>query len=472
LFDEAFEDLKGKYPGWEKLKPENVRSAYFAQKRRKGGVVEFQDSSSGDNAEDRAAYALIMREKERLLSFSEPVAFLFSHSALREGWDNPNVFQICTLNQTTSEIKKRQEVGRGMRLAVDQTGERTHSEKTNVLTVVANESYEDYVKSLQAEIAEEFGDDEAKKMKPTNARLKQKATRKPLEEFPPEFKELWDRIKLKTRYRVQIDTAALVAHVVDDLNLLSIAPPRVVVTKARVGTEKGKDAFTAMQISGSKTVANLAGRFPLPNLVDKLSELLAHVNPPVRLTRGTLLAIIRAVKDQQKILDNPEEFAIQAVGIIRQKLGEQLVYGIQYEKYGSWYEMELWDGEIETSSDKMIDASKSLYDRFVFDSEVERKFAQKLESRDDVKFYVKLPAWFNVTTPVGNYNPDWALVMEEVDQFGDVGEKLYLVRETKSTLSLADLRPEEKQKIHWGERHFKGALNVDFKVVKNADGLP
>jgi type III restriction enzyme len=253
---------------------------------------------------------------------------------------------------------------------------------------------------------------------------------------------------------------------------LTIAPPRVVVTKARVEAVPGRDAFTALQVSGAKAVANLAGRFPLPNLVDKLLELLAHTPPPIRLTRRTLLEILRGVQNQQALLDNPEEFALQAAGRIRERLEEHLVVGIQYEKDGTWYEMELWEEEIETSADKFVDASKSLYDRLACDSEIERKFVQKLEQRDDVKFYVKLPAWFKVPTPVGNYNPDWALVMVETDQFGDMGEKLYLVRETKGSVNLIDLYLSEQQKVHCGKQHFEGALGVDFKVVKNADELP
>jgi len=157
FFDEAFEDLKWDYPDFADLRADEVRAAYFAQKTRRGGATEWVDSTSGQNAEDRAAYNLIMKDKERLLSFREPIAFLFSHTALREGWDNPNVSQICTLNQTISETKKRQEVGRGMRLVVNQAGLRVPDEKVNVLTVIANESYEQFVKSLQAEMEEAFG---------------------------------------------------------------------------------------------------------------------------------------------------------------------------------------------------------------------------------------------------------------------------------------------------------------------------
>lgn len=471
LFAEAFNDLKKKYPAWSKRTPEEVSEAYFAKKKRKGGAVELLDSSGGENEQDRAAYKLIMQEKERLLSFSEPISFLFSHSALREGWDNPNVFQICTLNQSTSEIKKRQEVGRGLRLAINQDGQRVFEEKVNSLTVVANESYEDYVGSLQKEIEEDFGDDEAKKLRVTNQRQKKKVTRKPLDQLPPEFAELWNRIRAKTRYQVQVDSAALVARVVEDLNQLNIEPPRLVVTKARVEAKSG-DVFTALQMSGAKTVATLAGRFPLPNLVEKLSELLTHSAPSVRLTRRTLLAIIRGVKNQLMILDNPEEFASRAATFIRQRLEEELVAGIQYEKDGTWYEMTQWEAEIACAPDKAVTSKKSLYEQFAADSDVEKRFAEKLESMVPVKFYVKLPAWFKVPTPVGNYNPDWALVWEDIDQFGDGGEKLYLVRETKGGPTLADLYLSEQQKIKCGEKHFKGALGVDYKWLKSADELP
>lgn len=451
LFDEEFDNLKAKHPRWAKASAASVRGAYFASKRKKGGAVEFQDSTTGDNAEDRAAYALIMKEKERLLSFEEPVSFIFSHSALKEGWDNPNVFQICTLNRTNSELKKRQEIGRGMRLAVDATGERTRDEKVNVLTVVANESYEDYVAALQKEIAEDFGDDEARRMQPANARRKEKAVRKPLANLPPEFAELWERIKHKTRYNVAVDTAELVAHVVDDLNLRMVAPPRIEIARAKVEA-KSEDVFQALQMSQAKTVATLVGRYPLPNVVEMVAELLAHTSStPVRLTRATLLRIVAGVRNQGAILDNPNEFATVAANVIREKLEEQLVLGIRYEKDGTWYEQSLFAEEIETQSDKLIDSAKSLYDRFVYQSATEREFANALEKRQDVRFYIKLPAWFKVLTPIGTYNPDWAIVMEETDEFGEIGKRMYMVRETKGTLNLNDLYRAEAMKLRWGE---------------------
>ena len=156
LFVQAFDQVKQDFPAWRDRDAKDVQAAYFAQRRTRSGEVILEDSKTGEAERDREAYELIMKHKERLLSFEEPVAFIFSHSALREGWDNPNVFQICTLNQTVSEVKKRQEVGRGVRLAVDQSGERVHDERFNVLTVVANQSYERFVAQLQSEVALEY----------------------------------------------------------------------------------------------------------------------------------------------------------------------------------------------------------------------------------------------------------------------------------------------------------------------------
>src|SRR6266511_2486933 len=201
-----------------------------------------------------------MRDKERLLSFDEPVSFIFSHSALREGWDNPNVFQICTLNQTVSELKKRQEIGRGVRLARDQQGERVHDERINVLTVVANESYERYVAQLQSEIEDEYGV-AGVPPKPANARKRAVARLRKEFTLKPEFKELWERIKHKTRFAVKIDSAKLLAEVVPQIDKVKVRSPRVAITKAQVqlGTE---DAFEALQMSAAKTAVSLVGRYP------------------------------------------------------------------------------------------------------------------------------------------------------------------------------------------------------------------
>jgi len=469
-FDAAFNELRTHYPVFGALNPDQVQAAYFAQKRRKGGELDLLDSVSGKTKEDEAAYDLIMKDKERLLSFDEPVSFIFSHSALREGWDNPNVFQICTLNQTASDVKKRQEVGRGVRLAVDQSGERIHDETINVLTVVANESYERYVDRLQREIEDEYGKD-GLAPKPANARQRGTACLRKAFTLKTEFKQLWQLIKHKTRYAVKIDTTALLADVIPEIDRADIKPPRVTITKARVDV-KSEDAFEALRMSAGKTVLDLAGRFPLPNLVELMSHLMEHTTPPVRLTRSTLLEVYKRTSKQQAALDNPQEFASVAVRIIKEKLADHLIRGIEYEKNGQHYEMSQLAEEIPGWLDHLIPAGRSVYDHIVWESNIERDFVAGLESDDRVKLYVKLPNWFTVDTPVGTYNPDWAIVMENRDEHGDPTETLYLVRETKGDNWKTSLRINEVRKINCGERHFSGALGVDYRVVSKASDLP
>lgn len=487
LFNQTFERLKQGQPEWRDIEVQLVQSAYFAQKRHRGGVVEALDSSSGRSKEDEAAYNLIMKDKETLLAFAEPgddeetrrrkqVCFIFSHSALREGWDNPNVFQICTLNQTASEIKKRQEVGRGVRLAVNQDGERVRDEDVNVLTVVANESYEKYVESLQQETEAEYGE-EGLPPRPPNARRRATARLRKAYLLKPEFKELWERIKHKTRYAVTINTERLVSEVVAELDKAVIRKPRIAIAKIELKAEKGEqgDEFRPLVTSGAKTLVDLSGRYPLPNLVAKMSELLEGMTPPVRLTRNTLAELYRRTKKKQAAIDNPHEFATVAARIIMEKLAQMLVDGIKYEKLGEWYEVTQFEAELDAWVDYLVPAKRaSLYDHVLFESEIERKFAQGLDDRDDVRLYVKLPKWFTVNTPIGEYNPDWAIVFEPRDSTGEsTGERLlYLVRETKDPDWRTSLRPDERRKIYCGERHFRDALDGDYKVVSSASELP
>ena len=470
LFDDAFEALKGKYPDFAGRKASEVRGSYFAKKKRRGGEEDAIDSVSGQTAEDRAAYNLIMKDKERLLSFDEPMAFIFSHSALREGWDNPNVCQICTLNQTVSEMKKRQEVGRGMRLVINQQGQRSSDDKANILTVIANESYEKFVATLQAEMIKEFGEAGAAP-KPVNAREKHIAKRKPLDQLPEDFTILWEKIKPKTRYQVTVDTDKLIADVVDRLDRVKIDPPRIVASKAEVTIDKDKDLLD-YQLFGHGVLAKVASRQGVPNVVQLIEDLIAHITPPIKLTRKTLVSMFVRTKNRKAALENPQEFSFQAAKIIREIAIEQLVDGIQYLKDGTWYDMTEWIEEEETISDRLIPVDNSIYDHIVVQSETEKKFVEKLKKRTDVRLFVKLPAWFKVSTPVGQYNPDWGLVMEEVDAFGDKGPLLYLIRETKSTTVATELRGTENQKNHCGERHFVGALGVDYRVITSAEDLP
>ncbi len=471
LFHKTFDELKQRYNDWRDVDPARVQAAYFATRRTKAGEVIMEDSKTGESEKDRAAYDLIMRDKERLLSFDEPTAFIFSHSALREGWDSPNVFQICTLNQTVSEMKKRQEIGRGVRLALNQSGERVRDEQVNVLTVVANESYEQYVARYQSEVEAEFGK-EGLPPQPANARQRGYARLRKEYTLKPEFKELWERIRQKTRYAVKVDSERLIRDVVAELNQAEIRAPRLVIARGRVEAEGA--AFTAHRTT-ERRAPYATDRQPPPNLMEVMANLMEHTTPPMRVTRQTLLEIFKraSLPIQTAALANPYEFATLAVARIKEKLAEQLVDGIRYEKINAFYEMTQFDVEIESWQEYLVPATHSVYDQVIFDSDVEKRFVEGLENRDDIKLYLKLPAWFTVDTPIGTYNPDWAIVLEPRDEYGEpTGEQLlYLVRETKETTDLSQLRPDEARKIKCGARHFKDALGVDYKVVQSVEEL-
>ncbi len=469
LFDECFDELKqeARYSEWREKKTEDVQAAYFAKvKKQTENEKPVYEDTKGDAEKDREVYQLIMKDKERLLSFDEPTCFIFSHSALREGWDSPNVFQICTLNQTVSEVKKRQEIGRGVRLAVNQAGKRVHDEKLNVLTVVANESYTDYVRQLQTEVKDEFGTADSVPT-PKDARERCAVKLNKAMTLKPEFEALWNRIKHKTRYKVQIDTEKLIGDVVEILNDTKIQPPQILIKKGELKVNKD-NTFEGELIADSSFAYRLSGR---ANVLKSIEHRLAQTTPAMKLTRRTLLEILKRTENQQAALDNPPEFAKVVVEKIRQKIVTQLIDGIKYEKIGEVYEMSQFDCELESWKDCMEPASRSIYDHVIWDSEVEKKFVEGLEQRADIILYLKLPAFFAVPTPVGNYNPDWAIVKEERDAHGEsIGEeKLYLVRETKSTTDLEQLRPDEERKIKCGKRHFCDALDVNYKVVTSAE---
>ena len=477
LFDRAFDELKELYPEWRDYKAKDVRSAYFATKRKKGGMIEYLDTN-GKSKADEEAFSLIMQRKEDMLSFEEPVSFIFSHSALREGWDNPNVFQICTMREVGSDTERRQQVGRGVRLPVNQGGDRIQDERINVLTVVASETYERFVAGLQTQIEAEYGRD-GTPPKPPDARRKATLRLRKAHTLKPEFKELWNRIRHKTRYAVNIDTARLVEEVLPELDSTMVRKPRVSISKAEV-IANDKNTFEALAQSGARTAIDLAGRYPLPNLVEIMENLMENTSPPMRVSRKTLLEIYRRTDNRAAALDNPHEFATASVAIIKNKLADQLVEGIRYETVDEWYEMTLFEDKIETWADYILPSAEQngaggthIYDGVPFDSEtIERPFIEALEKRQDVKLYVKLPSWFTVTTPIGNYNPDWAIVMEDPNGGDDL---LYLVRESKGTLNLDELRPDEKRKILCARKHFRDALEMGqrgYRVVTEVSQLP
>ena len=480
LFIKAFEEAKQAYPEWQDRSALEVQASYFASKVNKKGEVTIFDKPAATTKDERDAQArefdLIMKGKERLLSFDEPVAFIFSHSALKEGWDNPNIFQICTLREVGSETERRQQIGRGVRLPVDAaTGERITDERVNVLTVAASESYERFVSGLQGEIEKEYGRD-GLPPKPSNARKRVSLALRKEHLLKPEFLALWDKIKRRTRYAVNIDSAKLIDDVSADMADVEVRRPRVVVQVAKVRAEAEEDVFEAIRTADASVAIDLQGRFPLPNIVAVVENLMEATTPPMRIGRKTILAILKRLSAPERVLANPQEFAAALVTAIKTRLANQLVDGIQYECDGTWYEQRQFDDLIDAFADNVVPSvSKDgsggthIYDGVIVDSEtIERPFAEALEKDDRIKLYAKLPGWFQVPTPIGAYNPDWAIVMN-VD---DGAEHLYLVRETKGTTQLSELRRDEERKILCARRHFRDALSVDYQVVKSALELP
>lgn len=457
-FVEAYNKLS-KEPMYQELNlppVEEVHKGYFA-KDSKGKAKD--SSESRTTKADDEAYELIMRDKERLLSLQESLRFIFSHSALREGWDNPNVFQICTLNETKSEIKKRQEIGRGLRLPVDENGYRVRDPYINRLVVIANENYDDFAKKLQKEIEEDCN------VTFNTNRIGKKSDRKSANLVPdwnqnPEFLELWKRIKHRTRYSVKFDTKELIKEAsLAVKEMPAIEAPKLVNKKATLDiTNEG----VVSRISVIKDKKIEYDKSSLPDLI-------GYIQKETELTRGTIAEILIQSGRLSDVWVNPQKFLDQVVKAIKKTLKDIMVKGIQYHKInGSEYEMRLFeDSKIEGYINNMIKVKKSIYDMVKYDSDIEKKFAQDLDSLEGIKFFVKLPEKFKIKTPLGNYNPDWAIVQQKDGEEA----KLYLVAETKSTHEEDERRETENQKIKCGEAHFKALENVEFKTVTDASEL-
>jgi len=523
--------------------PEGVHNGYFAIDKKKdaaGNRILKESRGEGTTRADESAYQLIMRDKERLLSFESKLKFIFSHSALREGWDNPNVFQICTLNETGSVMKKRQEIGRGLRIAVNQDGERVHGFEVNTLTVMANESYEDFAAQLQKEIEQEEGiqfgiverhvfanipiptgdhqteylgvvasqkvwdhlnkkgyidakgkvqdslrtalkSDEVDLPKDVaehtdqitavlrkvagKLNIKNAADRKQVKLnkavfLGEEFKQLWDRIKHRTTFRVEFDSEALIERCADEIaTKLAVGKARFVYRKSQAEINRGG---VQMAEATQSTHVYDAQDYQLPDVVSYLQN-------ETNLTRRTLVEIMKRSDRLDDFKNNPQKYIEQVAAIIKHQMRLFIVDGIKYEKIGDqhYYAQELFE-ENELYgylSKNMLTSEKSVYDHVVYDSDVEERFAQAFELSDDIKVYAKLPGWFKIDTPLGSYNPDWAVMVEMEGQ-----QRLYFVVESKGSMFSDALRPAEQAKIDCGCRHFK-ALGTDakFTVANNYD---
>ena len=537
-FDEVFVEERAKSARYHELLPQapsELRRAYFSEIKR-GKTKTFQDSSGTTKADDDTYYK-IMQAKEVLLDESEPIRFIFSHSALREGWDNPNVFQICTLREMGAETERRQTLGRGLRLPVAKTDygyTRVADRGVATLTVVANESYTKFADALQREykdagveigrvrraefskipLQDENGaltDDQfgyqrsvlvwehlkdkgfidkdgavtskfqpnqlgfdlglpvdfvwaepiiielveraniGKYVKPVSKR-QPRVLNKQLYSTP-EFEEFWETISQKTTYRVKVERKDLIENAIRAIREApKIDALRIQVTRAGVkvlrGGAKGEELGTRS--------ADLKGSYDLPDIITELQE-------ATSLTRKTIVDILIGSERLGEFIGNPNDFIAMAKRVLKAELGALLVDGVQYERIaGSVYELRELQKDGEEEKERFLDqmykvqhTQKTDFDYVVFDSDVERQFAELLDSREDIKLFMKLPAKFKIDTPVGPYNPDWAIIKQE-----DGEDRIYMIRETKSTLDDSKLRPTELAKIKSAKRHFE-AIGID-----------
>lgn len=456
-FEEKYEKISKKYgPDIIPFAVDKVHDGYFSVDKK-----GYKDSKENRiSKDDENTFKLIMEDKEKLLDSSEPLRFIFSHSALREGWDNPNVFQICTLNETKSELKKRQEIGRGLRLSVDQTGNRVFDKTINKLTVIANESYEDFSKKLQTEIEEEGYKFKSEMVQDKNKRVKVEY-RKGFE-LDKKFLDIWNRISHKTRYRVDYDTQSLIHNAAKEIRLMEkIRKPEIRSVKANIDIKL--TGITANVVSERKNEYTDT----MPNIPD----IIGYIQNKTELTRTTIAKIL---KDSTRLTDvtvNPQQFLDFVVAIIKSQLNDIMIDGIKYEKIGDkCYDMLLFEKDeieiyLDKSTFKVKNEDKTIYSNYIpLDSSVEYEFAKECETREDIEFYFKLPAWFTIETPIGKYNPDWALIFN-----GD--KKIYFVAETKSSLDAKMRRHEENLKIKCGEAHFKEFPDVEYKIAKSISNL-
>ena len=524
---------------------EDIHNGYFSIDK-KGGWTDTAENNQANRDNAERAYNLIMKEKEKLLSLETSLKFIFSHSALREGWDNPNVFQICALRDMRTERERRQTIGRGLRLCVNQEGQRRRGFEVNTLTVIATERYEQFAENLQKEIEEDTGirfgivephqfaavvvvgpdgvasplgfdqskvlwqhlkeagyiDAKGKVQDSLRKALKDETLSLP-EPFATqlgqvreilrklagrleiknaderravrprravlqsaEFKALWDRIKHKTTYRVQFDNESLIR---DCICALAAAPP---VPKTRLqwrkaGISIGKAGVEAKEREGAATVVLDERDMDLPDLLTDLQD-------RTQLTRRTICRILLESGRLEDFRRNPQAFIEVAGQAINRCKRLAVVDGIKYQRLGDeyYYAQELFEQEELTGylRNMLVETKKSVYEQVVYDSDTEAAFAEALENNSAIKVYSKLPGWFKVPTPLGGYNPDWAVLVEK-----DGGERLYFVVETKSGLFADDLGDRESAKIECGKAHFKAIefseTPVKYKVARSIDDI-
>ncbi|MDO4711979.1 MAG: DEAD/DEAH box helicase family protein [Peptostreptococcaceae bacterium] len=563
MFEEEYKDIVSGLQGefgedeyrkyLDAISVERTHSGYFSIDK-KGKMIDPKVGRKETTTDDEDAYDLIMKNKELLLDRDpkrSPVRFIFSHSALREGWDNPNVFQICTLKQSTSETRKRQEVGRGLRLCVDQNGDRMDANvlgndihHVNVLTVIASESYDSFAKGLQSEIAEAVADrpravtpelfegkvirddrNEEQVIDPDTARAihfdlivngyidkkgvltdkfyedKANGEIKVAEEVAdsvasiieiidsiydpramqienafentvdlavdedklamPEFKALWSRINAKSAYIVDFDTEELIRRSIASLDKnLRVSKVYFKVETGTMEQIKSKEELIGGEAFVKQASSAFGDRIAVSSHVKY--DLVGKLVDETGLTRKAIIRILQGIEPNvfEQFKENPEEFIIKAAGLINNEKATAIIEHITYDVLDDKYGMEVFtDPTIKGRLGvNVMKAKRHLYDHIVYDSTNEKAFATELDANKDVAVYVKLPDGFYISTPVGRYNPDWAIAFYE----GTV-KHIYFVAETKGSMDSMQLRLIEQSKIHCAREHFKAISNGDVK---------
>ncbi|MGQ3678883.1 type III restriction-modification system endonuclease [Tenacibaculum discolor] len=558
LFEEEYKKLikKTKYASLfgemkdVEVNASEVHNGYFSIDKKskasnKKDKYEYFKDTSGSIKADEDTYNLIMRDKETLLSFDSKLRFIFSHSALKEGWDNPNVFQICTLKDAgNSDIRRRQEIGRGLRLCVNQDGERVYGFETNTLTVMATESYVDFVDNLQKEIEsdtgirfgvlashsfnnvvisidedevtylgqekseqlydylilkgyidakgkvkdelriaikednvelpEEFTEDEhiekqiinhlkdaAGKLEIKNQDDKKQVRVNKRILNSPEFAALWERVKYKTTFSVDFDSDSLIKECIRALDdRLKITRGKLHYTKVILGMNIGGIQANEDPTTYSENVNDE---------VEVLPDIVGYLQNETQLTRKSIVRILTGTNKLPYFKINPQKFIEGCIDIINEQMRLHIIDGIKYKKMGDaeYYSQELFENEelFGYLKSNLKESKKSPYDYVVYDSAIESKLATDFEKSDNISVYAKLPNWFKIDTPLGTYNPDWAILWKDGND-----EKLYFVVESKGSTGLFDLRPKEQGKIDCGKRHFE-ALETKMIVASNMDEI-
>ncbi|QQK63796.1 restriction endonuclease subunit R [Cobetia sp. cqz5-12] len=534
----------------------DTHNGYFSIDKKSKRLVDPKTKARSTETDDVDAYDLILKDKERLLSFEEPTRFIFSHSALREGWDNPNVFVICTLKHSDNTISRRQEVGRGLRLAVNQLGDRMDDPLTvhdiNELTVVASESYKDFVTALQRDISNDLSErprvadeayftgkllvsdegeievtpgmakeiyryllkhdytDSADHITETYNQAKEDGTLAELPEalqlhaqqvfqlvdsvfsnaqlphiedgrktklnplndnfHKKEFQELWERINRKAAYSVSFDSNELIEKCVGYLDLkLNVKRLEYQVER---GTQKTEASYQDMT-SGQAFTINESERVKHEGSLHSAVQydLIGRMAEATQLTRRTVAAILSKVQPKtfKQYQMNPEDFMAQAARLINEQKASMVVAHITYDPINEQHSREIFTIEKpENHLDRAYKAKRHVYDYVVTDSKIERDFVEELDTGKEVVVYAKLPKSFFIPTPVGNYNPDWAIAFNENDV-----KHVYFVAETKGSMSSLELREIEQAKIRCATEFFDtiATASVKYDVVDSYDKL-